>query len=462
MLLTTLFLSVKDVFLTPLYLGLFYGLAVLIRPGVTNVYTRKYFLPGLTVKFVGALALGLIYEFYYHGGDTSGYYAEADRVYKIFGENFSDGWELMTTGVNQTSPATLKYGGRFTWFSHAPTEDFVVRFCLILAMLSFSTYSVMALMFAALSFSGMWAMYMTFIKVRPALYKQLAYAVLFIPSVFFWGSGVMKDSMCIGALGWVFYAFYRGTIERKTILRAVIIGILAAIPIVQTKVYILLAFLPPALLWVFNENSSRIKNSGVRMLAKPFLLGIGAVVAFYAATNLTKGDDRFDVDKIGERSKITAEYLYVTSVTQEGSAYNIGKLDGTLTGMLKLSPQAIFVTLFRPFLWEARNPVMLLSALEALVYLGFTLRILFRAGPIRALGIISSTPILTLCFVFSLIFAASVGISSSNFGTLVRYKIPLLPFYVCGLLITEDISRAGQTSKRRVGAAAPGTRRIAA
>ncbi|GAB2958344.1 hypothetical protein GCM10027048_26610 [Hymenobacter coalescens] len=459
--LLTIFLSIKDVFLTPLYLGLFYGLAILIRPSVTNVYTRKYFLPGLTVKFVGALALGLIYEFYYHGGDTSGYWAEADRVYQIFGNSFSEGWQLMTTGVGDTSPATMKYADRFTWFTHAPTEDFVVRFCLVLAMLCFSTYSVMALMFAALSFSGMWAMYMTFIKVRPAIYKELAYAVLFIPSVFFWGSGVMKDSLCIGALGWVFYAFYRGAIEKKNVLRSLIIGVLAAVPIVETKVYILLAFLPPALLWVFNENSSRIKNASLRMVAKPLLIGVGAGLAFFAATNLTEGDDRFDVDKIGERSKITAEYLYITSVTQEGSAYNIGKLDGTLTGMLKLSPQAIFVTLFRPFLWEARNPVMLLSALEALVYLGFTLRTLYRAGTLRALGIISTTPILTLCFVFSLIFAASVGISSSNFGTLVRYKIPLLPFYVCGLLITEDISRATQPGRRRV--AAPATaRRLAA
>ncbi|GAA3964335.1 hypothetical protein GCM10022407_08720 [Hymenobacter antarcticus] len=383
----------------------------------------------------------MIYEFYYHGGDTSGYYAEANRVYEIFGNNFSEGWQLMTTSVGDTSAATLKYGGRFTWFTHAPTEDYVVRLCVVLALLSFSTYSVMALMFAAMSFSGMWVMYMTFIKIRPQLYKQFATAVLFIPSVFFWGSGVMKDSLCIGALGWVFYCFYRGAIEKKNILRSTIIGFLAATPIIATKVYILLAFLPPALLWVFNENSARISNKGLRMVAKPFLLAIGGGLAFFAATNLTAGDARFDVEEIGERSKITADYLYATSIAQEGSAYNIGQLDGSIGSMVKISPQAIVVTLFRPFLWEARNPIMLLSALEALFYLFFTARVLYRTGVAKSFGIIGTTPILTLCFVFSLIFAASVGISSSNFGTLVRYKIPLLPFYMCGLLITEDIGR---------------------
>jgi hypothetical protein len=439
--LATIFLSLSDLFLTPIYLLLVYMVAYAIRSRVTNQYTKKFFIIGLTVKVVGALSFGLIYEFYYHGGDTSAYYTEAVRVCTIFNNNFTEGWQLLTTPVGATSAATIKYGSHFTWFTHAPTEDFVVRLCIVLALLSFNTYSVMALFFAVISFSGMWAMYITFAKVRPQLYHQFAIAVLFIPSVFFWGSGVMKDSLCIGALGWVFYAFYRGAIEKKNIIKCLLIGSIAATAIIQTKIYILLAFLPPALLWVFNENSTRIKSAGLRLIAKPVLLGIGAGIAFFAATNLTAGDERFAIDKIGERTKITADYLYATSVTQEGSAYNIGQLDGSIGSILKLSPQAVFVTLFRPLLWEARNPVMLLSALEALVYLLFTLRAFYRAGLFRALSLISTTPILTLCFVFSIIFAISVGISSSNFGTLVRYKIPLLPFYVCGLLIMEDISK---------------------
>jgi hypothetical protein len=43
-----------------------------------------------------------------------------------------------------------------------------------------------------------------------------------------------------------------------------------------------------------------------------------------------------------------------------------------------------------------------------------------------------------------------VGTSTSNFGTLVRYKIPLMPFYLCGLLITRSMS---QPAKRRAAAA---------
>ena len=37
--------------------------------------------------------------------------------------------------------------------------------------------------------------------------------------------------------------------------------------------------------------------------------------------------------------------------------------------------------------------------------------------------------------VFSIFFAFSVGLTTSNFGALVRYKIPAVPFYLSAMLI---------------------------
>lgn len=253
----------------------------------------------------------------------------------------------------------------------------------------------------------------------------------------------------MGGLGWLFYAFYRGAIEKKNILRCVIIGALAISTIASMKVYILLAFVPPAALWVFNENTRRIKSTAVRWVAKPFLLIAGSAVAIYAMGSIAAADERFKLDKIGEQSKLTATYLQGVSQTEKGSGYNIGEQDGTIGGMAKLAPQAVVVALFRPFLWEARNPTMLLSALEATYFLILTARIIFRVGFFKTLKTVTSTPILTLCFVFSLIFAISVGISSGNFGTLVRYKIPLMPFYLAGLYILQSITQEASVRRRQ-------------
>jgi hypothetical protein len=447
-------LGLNDLLLTPIYLGIFYALAFAVRGQVTNVYTRPYFIPALTLKFVGAIALGLIYTYYYNGGDTINYYDQASVIYHAFGDSFGAGFKMLTTNGDY-DPDIAKYASQIPWFGRGSNEYFVLRVAGFFALLDFNTYTVTALFFALISFSGIWAMYMTFAKIRPAIYKELAVAVFFIPSVFFWGSGLMKDSLCLGALGWIFYAFYRGAVEKRNLLKCFIIAFLAVVPIVSTKIYILLAFLPPALLWVVNENNARIRNSTVRLVAKPLFFAVGGALAFFAATRLTAGDDRFDIDKIGERSKITSEYLYQVSVAQQGSAYNLGELDGSLGSMVKLAPQAIFVSLFRPFLWEARNPVMLLSALEATYFIWFTISILYKNGVLRTLRLIGTTPVLTLCFVFSLIFAFAVGTSTSNFGTLVRYKIPLMPFYLCGLLITQNMS---QPATKRKAALRPALR----
>jgi hypothetical protein len=335
------------------------------------------------------------------------------------------------------------------WY-HAPTEYFVVKTAAFFGLFTFGTYTAIALFFALISFSGMWAMYLTFLKLYPRLHKEFAIAVFFLPSVFFWGSGILKDTLTIGALGWLFYGFYRGTIEKKNIFSSIIIILISAYVIKTVKIYVLLAFLPPAILWIFAENSRRIRNKGMRLLLLPLLLSIGAVVAYFGATRLTAGDTRYDIDHIGERTKINAEYLYNLTVQQQGSAYSIGEFDGSIGSMLKVAPQAVIVSLFRPFLWEARNPVMLLSALEAFLFLYLTITLFYKTGLKKSFRFISSKPIVTFCFVYALVLAFAVGTNSFNFGTLVRYKIPLMPFYLSALYMMQANMRKPEKVRQKV------------
>jgi hypothetical protein len=439
-------MELSDYILTPLYLGLVYALAFAIRPSVTNKYTKPYFIPALSLKLLGAIALGILYHTIY-AGDTNNYFRHASIIYHAFGDSFGTGLHLITTDGTLT-PDVAPYASQMTWFGPDSKEYFVIRVAAIGSLIGFNTYSVTALLFAVLSFTGMWAMYMTFAKVRPQVYKELAIAVFFLPSVFFWGSGLLKDSLCLGALGWLFYAFYRGAIEKKNIIRCLIIGVLAAKVITSMKVYILLAFVPPAALWVFNENTERIRSAAVRWVVRPIFIAAGLAVATYAMSAVAATDARFNIDKIGAQSKITADYLQEVSQRENGSGYNIGVQDGTLIGMLKLAPKAIVVSLFRPFLWESRNPTMALSAMEASYFIFLTLRIFYRVGILKTVRAIAGLPVVTLCFVFSLIFAISVGISSGNFGTLVRYKIPLMPFYLAGLYILQSMTRPTRLARQ--------------
>lgn len=431
-------MDLKDLFLTPIYLGLFYAIAFAVRQRFTNVYTKKYFIPALSVKLLGSLSLGIIYQFYYNGGDTFNYFNHVKIIYQAFSDSFSIGTQLLLSH-GEYNPAIIRYTASMPWY-HTSTEFFIIKVASVFSLVCFNTYSIIALLFAITSFTGMWAMYITFVRISPILYKKLTLSVFFLPSVFFWGSGLMKDSLCIGALGWTFYGFYHVFIEKKNILTGVFLTTIGIYVLISVKVYILLSFLPPALLWIFNENNQRIKSTAIRLLLKPLFLILGIAAGYLGATNLTAGDEKYDVNKIGERTKINYDYL--STYVESGSAYDIGEFDGSLNSTLKVAPQAIIIAIFRPFLFEVRSPIMLLSALESSLFIWLTLSLFYKTGFLRSLYLITSTPILNFSFLFVMIFAIGVGINSGNFGTLVRYKIPLMPFYLAALFIMSEKAKA--------------------
>jgi hypothetical protein len=443
-------MELKDLLLTPFYLVIIYIFAYRFRKTNTDKVTKRYYIPALTVKLIGAIALGLIYQYYYTGGDTYNFFENSRWIWYAFLDSPIKALDILIH-PGRFNPETYEYTCQM-FFYHDPSSREVIRLSAVLGFLTFHTYSINALLFACLSFSGLWALYRCFYDMYPYLHKELAISVFFIPSVFFWGSGLMKDTLCVGALGWLFYAFYQALIKKKRLTRSIIIILVSMWILKSVKVYILLAFLPPALFWIFDENSARIKSQIIRLLAKPFLVCLGLLAAYFAGTRLTEGDSSYALDKIGQRTKINAEYLYNMSSSTNGSSYSIGKLDGSISSMLSAGPQAIFIALFRPFLWEVKNPVMLLSAIEASIFLFVTCFLLYRTGPIATIKLIATKPLVVFCFIFSIIMALAVGLNSGNFGTLVRYKIPFMPFYLAGLYIMYS-----HTTKKRKIKSAPVT-----
>jgi hypothetical protein len=157
---------------------------------------------------------------------------------------------------------------------------------------------------------------------------------------------------------------------------------------------------------------------------------------------VAEGDRRYELDVLAKTAYITAYDIGFYTGRGAGSHYSLGELDGTLEGMLQKAPQAINVSLFRPYLWEVNNALMLLSAFESLFIIGFTIYVLGS----RRFALIkhSFKPITFFCLIFSLTFAFAVGVSTYNFGTLVRYKIPLIPFYLAAIVLLDYYSKSNK------------------
>ncbi|MEQ9303869.1 MAG: hypothetical protein RJQ14_08135 [Marinoscillum sp.] len=312
----------------------------------------------------------------------------------------------------------------------------IVKIAGFFDLFTFHTYGATALLFGTFSFSGLWMMYIGVSKMYPEKSKLLALAILFVPSVVFWGSGILKDSITIGALGFLTFAciqlFYFGNSSIQNWL----IAILSALLIFKIKVYIIICFVPMLFVWIYLIGIKRVKNKLVKFMIAPVLFVLFASAGYFSLNQIASESDRYALDQIAERAAITAyDIRYGWGARSGGDGgYDLGQLDGTWTSMIRLMPQAISVSLFRPFLWEAKNPVMLLAAIESLFTLIFTLVVVFSKGGI---GRFVSDPFLVFCVLFSLVFAFAVGISTYNFGTLMRYKIPILPFYFSALVLAK-------------------------
>ncbi|MFL5789699.1 MAG: hypothetical protein ACJ748_16680 [Flavisolibacter sp.] len=449
------YLTIYDLLLSPFYLLLLSYLGKRHRDKKYPVGhpLRKYYLPGLYVKFAGAIFIALIYQYYYGFGDTFNFFYHAKVINSALDDSFVTWIKLLFRTPVDSDPKLYPYVVQMFWYNEISSYT-VSSIAAVLGLLNFTSYIPIALLFAYFSYSGIWAMYRTFTRIYPNLTKELALAFLFVPSTVVWGSGLFKDTICMFGLGWMTHCVFRLFLDRDVSMKNFILIALSFYLIGIIKLYILLAFLPALGLWLLLSYSHKIRSSALRWMVNIIFVGICVGGFFFFTNYFSKSLDEYSLDKVAQTAEKTRVYIGYMSDIQEGSGYDLGKFDPSIGGMLLKFPQAVVVTLFRPFLWEVRKPIVALSALEGLVFLYFTLRLFYKRG-FTILKWTIKDPNLIFFFVFSLIFAFAVGISTYNFGSLSRYKIPCMPFYSAFLIILINREKMTRKVKLKVNKLQP-------
>lgn len=433
-------LSVFDLLIPPIYIFLAWLVANFIKN--KNIYNNpeyKYFTYGLLAKIAGAIGLGLVYYFYYSdGGDTTNYFESAKAYVNLFFKNredFLQGWLGDAKGIDYYFFDDNT--GYSRYYQINTTSFFVVRLLIPIVALGFKSYFASAVLTACVTYIGIWKLYQIFLIEFPALKRELAIAVLFIPSCVFWGSGLMKDSFTLSAVGWFTHSFYYFFIKKNW---KIIFGLeifISSFIILAIKPYIFFALLPGAILWLSNQQIGKINNNVLRFLAAPFLLLIGGLLAYYSLTQMGDSLGLYKIDKVLDQAVVVqqdmkAEYYH-------GKSFDIGNFDASAIGVASKAPIAIFSGIFRPAIWDVRNVVMLMSSVENTYLLILTTFLLFRLKIVGFFVLIRRNPLLLFSMLFSLFFAFSVGLTVANFGSLVRLRIPELPFFVASLFIMRDL-----------------------
>ncbi len=400
----------------------------------------RFFLFGYLAKVLGALAFSLIYFYYYQGGDTTNYFYSAVALSNLAKVNFLDYLHVLfgENSVEMRQFFTPETGYPYYFVYFEPRAYMIVRIVSVLNLLSFNSYLVTTVLLASLSYFGIFRLYQTVNRYYPSLQWPLALAILFMPSSIFWGSAILKDTITFSALCWYLHAIDNLVFRKNEVVLSWAAVVVSLLLLVMIKPYIFMVLIPASLVWVSYNRLSRIRSSFIRYLILP-LMSVGLLaLSVYLLNSLEGYLDKFSLDKALKTIVITQTDLQRADNYGDGF-FDIGEIDGTWTGILTKAPAAIAAGLFRPYLWESKNWVMSIAGLENLVILYYVFLTLLKGRVTNTLKLFTKNPLLLTFMVFTIVHAFVIGISTPNFGALVRFKIPLLPLLMSALVITNYI-----------------------
>ena len=428
------YLEYTDLIIAPLFIALVYFLFNINKDKVLgpNNPLKTYLIPALSLKIFGAIASGLVYQFYYGGGDTMDFYTSASFVGGLCFENFGDFIGMLNSNPILSDPTLAKYD--FLDFVNDPTAWTVVRVTTIAGVLGFDSYPVMSVYFSLFSFFASWRFlsFITKLYPQPELAKKFVYCIFYIPSVVFWGSGIFKDTLTMSGLYLFTVSVYHLVIKRQIKPMNFFWIALGLYLMVSIRLFYLVILVPCLMLWFFAEYRDKIiKNRLVKTVSFPVLIVISALFITVGLRSVL-GSDGGELSADALKNKAAGFQSWHGSLG--GSSYDLGVTDFGTSSLLRAIPLGINVAFFRPYIWETHSFFQLIAALQSLFFLYFTIRTVLRCG-FSLFFLLATDPLMLFSLSFSLLYGFVAGFTSYNFGALDRYKIPALPFFMITLIL---------------------------
>ncbi len=435
----------SDIILFPLYVALFALFFAWRRKKIDDPVLKKYHRIGFWIKIFSTIAYIIFSLKLAKVDSTFLYYPEGINITRLILKDINNIglWFIPGKDFDYTLLADTLNKGYF----NSESNFFIARLVSFFSFFTFGSYSVITLIFSMISFSGVWKLYRFFYEQYPNLHKQFAIAILYLPNFVFWSSGILKDPLCTGMLGWLTYSMYKAFLKKESVVKNLLVAIFSAFILGLVKSYILFSYLPFFMLFILFSYLKKIKEVFVRIVLAFFIVIVAGVGLWLASEKLQEEMEDLALNKLTESVQNAQEGFNRIAEYAE-SAFSLGMdYDGTVGGLVKMAPLGIVATLYRPYIWESKKLSSLMSSLESLAVMLFTLYVLLKAGPVTFLGSIFKDPMIMYCLLFALVFALFVGVTTLNFGTLVRYKIPCMPFYIIALVLILERHKTKKLQK---------------
>jgi hypothetical protein len=382
------------------------------------------------IKILAGIAMSLIYTYYYTDRNTADifkYFDDSKIMFDALLKKPADFISMMTGIGNDSQYYNDHYYKLMNnWYrvyeSNIYNESHtIIRFNAFVRIFSFGYYNVHTVFICFLSLSGLVALYKNSIKFIKNKNKELIFGIFLLPSVIFWGSGVMKEGLLFFGLGFLIYHFF--AIIEKFSFASFIWIIITTILIYFTKFYVLAIAIPILIahLWVSKSGEKYI-------LMKYFIV---FVIYIFIGTQLHFVFPRFDtLDILVTKQR---DFIGLAKFMNSGSLINIPLLTPDIWSFIKYAPQAFFITMFRPFITESGSMMILMAALENFLILIILILAFVFANFQQIHKSIFYACMFAVIFMFVL-----TGLITPVMGAMVRYKVPALPFLMIMLIMLID------------------------
>ncbi len=393
--------------------------------------------PGLGRKAIGAVFLlkvaagtGVwwVYTYHYPDRTTADIFKFFDDGNVMFGALKAHPLDYlrMITGIGNDTPNFDQhyYSVMNNWYRRYETGYYndahtMIRFSALVRIFSFGVYHVHTVFASFLSLTGLVALYKTFSPSTGGSENIWAAGLFLWPSMLFWGSAPIKEALLLFGLGLFLQQLFRrmqGPLPWHGWLW-LLLGLLVQLSL---KSYVLACMLPGlAALWWCRRSGSR----PIPVFAALYGLCAAAVVALpwlWPGADVVAAIQQKQRDMLGLVAEIGAGSFVPTTAMEPG-----------FWGLVRSIPHALFLSFISPLLTWGLGAMGLVGALENLVLLAMVPIAVIWRKPWRQVDL----PLFLFCLCFVLALALLIGWTTPVVGAVMRYRVPLLPFYTLAFLL---------------------------
>ncbi len=414
-------------------------LAIVIFALIVNVRKKKHrdldYSEYYTVNVWMKITLSLVYAVYYitvvKGGDTLAYWDGAIKMQNLFFKNPSYYFEELLNPPDLTmfyKHFDLQTGLPPGWIYREPESWFISKIMSILSFFSIKSYLVATLILAYISSIASWKLFELVYSYKLHTKRNIAIAVVLIPSVSFWCSGITKDTIVLFSTIFIIYhAFQILSLDKETKLKNWLAIICFGFLLMHIRSFMLATILVPMAMSYTVRLVNKYRKNKFKFYLIRFSTFIIGILFF-----ILQGNQLANSEQLAEAALLNKDFA--TNTTYEGTRYDIGITDYSAQGMIQVMPAAILAGMYRPFPWEARTLTMIANGLEDLFFIYLTFQF-FRKGFFKKVSMIRKNEFLVFAFFFVILMSYMAGVTSGLLGVLVRFKAPVIPFLLILLTV---------------------------